>query len=65
MKVGDIVYFKSSHTVIYSKNGGSYKYRFNPGDRYLINKTYGNYDGITNLGITNLEDNTIHYENNS
>jgi len=26
MKVGDIVYFKSSHSVIYSKNGGSYKY---------------------------------------
>ena len=36
MKVGDIVYFKSTYTAKYGKQGGSYDYHFKPGDRYRI-----------------------------
>ena len=63
MKVGDIVYFKSTYTVTYGKVGGSYEYLFKPGDRYRI-------DDIRNLSldesvktdnITNLEDGTNHF----
>jgi len=58
MKVGDIVYFKSTYTARYGGQGGTYEYQFCPGDRYRIDK-------INNLyktgNITNLEDGTSHF----
>jgi len=61
MKVGDIVYFKSTYTAIYGCKGGSYKYYFKPGDRYRID--YITFiDGVIFTGtITNLEDGTSHF----
>lgn len=67
MEVGDIVYFKSTYTARYGKQGGSCEYQFCIGDRYrideirihirstILSKTYktGN--------ITNLEDGTSHF----
>lgn len=60
MKVGDIVYFKEIHIAIYGEPGGSYKYYFNPGDRYeIISINTGGYS--TTGVIKNLEDNTKHF----
>ena len=53
MKEGDIVYFKSTYTARYGKQGGSYEYQFCPGDRYRIGEIKGS--------ITNLEDGTNHF----
>ena len=36
MKVGDIVYFKESHSATYGKTGGSYQYFFTPGEKCQI-----------------------------
>jgi hypothetical protein len=58
MKVGDIVYFKSQHTALYGKQGGSYEYHFKPGDRCRIDNIFG-YSRTSN--ITNLEDGTSHF----
>jgi hypothetical protein len=63
MKVGDIVYFKSTYTAIYGCKGGSYEYYFKPGDRYRID--YITFiDGKTVIftgTITNLDDGTSHF----
>lgn len=72
-KVGDIVYFKSLYTAIYSKKGGTYEYHFKPGDRYRINSINGgssketvSYVKIyTTMDITNLEDGTSHFAHSS
>lgn len=66
MKVGDIVYFKSTYTLRYGKQGGSYEYQFCPGDRYRIDEIRNNMStSITFLrrtgNITNLEDGTSHF----
>jgi len=68
MKVGDIVYFKSTYTARYgvgtSMQGGSYEYQFCPGDRYRIDEIRRSQRG-NNLyktgNITNLEDGTNHF----
>ena len=63
MKIGDIVYFKSTYTAKYSKQGGSYDYQFKPGDRYRIDDVN---DGFVRTGsITNLEDGTRHFAHSS
>jgi hypothetical protein len=69
MKVGDIVYFKSTYfeqlslTAIYGCKGGSYEYYFKPGDRYRIDYiTFINGKTVIFTGtITNLEDGTSHF----
>ncbi len=62
MKVGDIVYFKSVYTARYGKQGGSYDYHFNPGDRYKIDAINKNFGSNWQSGsITNLEDGTKHF----
>ncbi len=53
MKVGDIVYFKSTYTARYGEQGGTYEYQFCIGDRYRIDEIKGS--------ITNLEDGTSHF----
>jgi hypothetical protein len=56
MKVGDIVYFKSTYTARYGSSrskSGSYEYQFCIGDRYRIDVIKGS--------ITNLEDGTSHF----
>lgn len=59
MKVGDIVFFKSTYTTRYGEQGGSYEYQFCPGDRYRIDVIR---DNIFKTGtITNLEDGTNHF----
>jgi hypothetical protein len=60
MKKGDIVYFKSTYTARYGKQGGSYEYQFCPGDRYLIDDINYSY-GIITGNITNLEDGSYHF----
>ena len=60
MKKGDIVYFKSTYTARYGKQGGSYEYHFCPGDRYLIDDINYSY-GIITGNITNLEDGSYHF----
>jgi hypothetical protein len=68
MKVGDIVYFKSTYTAKYGKQGhpqtnaqyGSYDYHFKPGDRYRIDDIDDGF-GIRTGNITNLEDGTYHF----
>ena len=59
MKVGDIVYFKSTYTARYGGQGGSYEYQFCPGDRYRIDEIRNNLYKTGN--ITNLEDGTNHF----
>ena len=59
MEVGDIVYFKSTYTARYGKQGGSYEYQFCIGDRYRIDKIRNNLYKTGN--ITNLEDGTSHF----
>jgi hypothetical protein len=65
MKVGDIVYFKSTYTARYSdrSQSGSYEYHFCPGDRYRIDEIRDNlYTNNRKTGtITNLEDGTSHF----
>jgi hypothetical protein len=63
MKKGDIVYFKSTYTARYGKQGGSYEYHFCPGDRYRIDEIRDNlYTNNRKTGtITNLEDGTSHF----
>jgi len=64
MKIGDIVYFKSTYTAKYGKQGGSYDYHFKPGDRYRIdslNDGFGVKTGSITGSITNLEDGTLHF----
>lgn len=60
MKVGDIVYFKSTYTARYGKISGSYEYQFCPGDRYRINDINDSF-GVRTGSITNLEDGTNHF----
>ena len=62
MKVGDIVYFKSTYTARYSNSSqiGSYEYQFCPGDRYRIDDINDSF-GIRTGNITNLEDGTNHF----
>jgi hypothetical protein len=64
MKIGDIVYFKSTYTAEYSKQGGSYYYQFKPGDRYRIDNVNDGFD-IRTGSITNLEDGTHHFAHSS
>lgn len=64
MKPGDIVYFKSVYVARYCKEGGSYDYRFKPGDRYLIQDMKEGF-GPTTGGIKNLEDGTTHFAHSS
>jgi hypothetical protein len=75
MKIGDIVYFKSTYTAKYSKQGGSYYYQFKPGDRYRIDNVNDGWltgDSVKTIGfdirtgsITNLEDGTHHFAHSS
>ena len=62
MKVGDIVFFKSTYTARYSNNSGSYEYQFCTGDRYRIDDVNDGF-GIRTGNITNLEDGTCHFAN--
>lgn len=62
MKPGDIVYFKSVYVARYGKEGGSYDYRFKPGDRYLIQDMK---EGFNTGSIKNLEDDTTHFAHSS
>lgn len=59
MKVGDIVFFKSTYTARYGLQGGTYEYQFCPGDRYRIDEIRNNLYKTGN--ITNLEDGTSHF----
>ena len=59
MKVGDIVYFKSTYTARYGEQGGTYEYQFCIGDRYRIDAIR---DNLYKTGtITNLEDGKSHF----
>ena len=60
MKEGDIVYFKSTYTARYGKQGGSYEYQFCPGERYRIDDVNDRF-GIRTGNITNLEDGSYHF----
>jgi len=69
MKVGDIVFFKSTYTARYGEEGGTYEYQFCPGDRYRIDVIRDNLStkSIASVvyyktgTITNLEDGTSHF----
>jgi len=64
MKVGDIVFFKSTYTARYDLVHGSYEYQFCPGDRYRIddvNDGFGIRKFYPTGTITNLEDGTSHF----
>lgn len=58
MKAGDIVHFKKERTARYGKEGGTYEYRFEIGDRFIIEDIYG-VNGC--LGIKSMEDGTSHF----
>ena len=60
MEVGDIVYFKSTYTARYGKQGGSYEYQFCIGDKCRIDDINYSY-GIITGNITNLEDGSYHF----
>jgi hypothetical protein len=61
MKVGDIVYFKEIHSVLYTSG----KYYFKPGVRYKIETlSIDIQDGIVTGHIRNLEDGKLHFFGN-
>lgn len=57
MKVGDIVHFKRKRKALYSCQGGSYEYFFNPDHRYKITSIHG----LGCCNVKNIDDGTNHF----